>query len=153
MDKRILACFGEAEKGGAVLEAGKKYASLLGAELAIVHVQPTLTGMTGYYERLFHEELDEIERIFGGPGKDEMLYVRRYFQGTEDLPRFKLCSGDVLTELLAEMQTGGYLLAVVGARPDGSLGRKAEEIIRKSPIDVLVAKGTGEGKIFPDNRR
>lgn len=141
MTKRIVACFGEAEKGEAVLEAGRKYAALLGAELVIVHVQTTLTGMTGYYERLFHEELDEIERIFGGPGKDELLTARRYFQGAGQLPHFKLISGDVLAELLKELDNGDYLLAVVGARPDGSLGRTAEGLIRRSPADVLVAKG------------
>lgn len=152
MRRRILACYGEAEKGEAVLEAGKKYSSLLDAELVIVHVQTALTGMTGYYERLFHEELDEIERIFGGPGKEEMVCARRHFRGAKELPKFKLCSGNVLGELLAEIEKGGYLLAVVGARQDGSLGKTAEEIIRKSPIDVLVAKGPAEDQPSPERQ-
>jgi nucleotide-binding universal stress UspA family protein len=141
MGKNILVCFDEVQSGPAVLEAGRRHAKLLGCGMVVIHVQPSLSGISGYYERLFHEELDHIENLFGGPGRDELLFVRRYFDRKGELPNFKLIEGDPLEGILREAQSGGYQLVVIGTKDRKAPGKVGLEIIKKSPIDVMVVKG------------
>jgi len=141
MGKNILVCFDEVQSGPTVLEAGRRIAKLQGCGMVVIHVQPTLTGISGYYERLFQEELDHIENIFGGPGRDELLFVRRFFDGLGELPNFKLMEGDPLEGILREAGSGGYQLVVIGTKDRRSPGKVGLDIIKKSPIDVMVVKG------------
>jgi nucleotide-binding universal stress UspA family protein len=140
MAKKILICFDEPGTGPAVLEAGRQLAKALKAEMVVLNVQPPTSGLTGYYERLFHEEMERIDSLFGGAGKEELLFVRRFFDGEGKLPNFKLVTGDPAEAILRELDGGGYRLAVIGIKRQRSPGEVAEEVIKKSPVDVLLAK-------------
>ncbi|GEM_PF-2222619 len=140
MPKKILVCFDEAVTGPAVLEAGRLMAKALKSEIVVINVQPPTSGLTGYYERLFHEEMERIDSIFGGAGKEELLFVRRFFDGKGNLPNFKLVTGDPSEAIIQELEGGNYQLAVVGLKRNRSPGQVAGEVVKRSPVDVLLAK-------------
>lgn len=140
MAKKILVCFDEAGTGPAVLEAGREMAKALKAEMVVINVQPPTGGLTGYYEHLFQEEMERIDSIFGGAGKDELLFVRRFFDGEKKLPNFKLVTGDPAEIIPGELAGGDYRLVVLGFKPQKGPGRVAEEVIRQSPHNVLLAR-------------
>jgi hypothetical protein len=140
MSGQILICFDEVQSGPKVLKAGKKMARALKKEMTVIHVQEQ-SGITGYYEKLFRENLDHIDSLFGGAGKEELMFVRKYFSDAEELPRFILRSGDPAGIILEELGAGGYSLAVIGTkdgREPGAVGRK---IIEESNVDILLVKG------------
>lgn len=140
MPKKILVCFDEPDGGPAVLEAGQQMARALKCEMVVLNVQPPTSGLTGYYERLFHEEMEQIDSIFGGAGKAELMFVRRFFDGHGKLPNFKLVTGDPAEAILRELEGGDYRLAVVGLKRNKGPGGVAEEVIKRSPVDVFLAK-------------
>lgn len=140
MNRKILVCFDEPDGGPAVLEAGQQMARALKCEMVVLNVQLPTSGLTGYYERLFHEEMEQIDSIFGGAGKSELMFVRRFFEGKGKLPNFKLVTGDPAEAILRELEGGDYRLAVIGLKRNRGPGGVADEVIKRSPVDLLLAK-------------
>jgi hypothetical protein len=140
MNGQILICFDEIQSGTKVLEAGKKLARVLDAGITVIHIRGE-SGIAGYYDKLFHQELEQIDSIFGGPGKEELMFVRKYFSDFDELPRFILKSGDPAGMIIAELNSGGYAMAVIGTKDGKTPGAVGQEIIEKSLANVLVVKG------------
>ena len=140
MARRILVCYQESGSGSAVLEAGRRMAVALKAELTIIKVQPEAAGLTGYYEHLFHEEMDRIDSIFGGADKKDILFAKKVFEKDGRLPNFKIAAGDPARIIVQELEAGSYQLAILGIQRDRPLGRVAEAVIKNSPVDVLLVK-------------
>lgn len=140
MASKILVCFDEPAQGPAVLEIGQQMAGSLKCDMVILNVQPPTSGLTGYYERLFHEEMEQIENLFGGAGKEELMFVRRYFEGKGKLPNFKMLTGDPAEVIVEELEGGNYRLVIIGLKRDRAPGDVAQEVIKRSPVHVMLVK-------------
>jgi len=141
MKGKALICFEDAVSGQAVLTKGIELAERLGYEPVIIHVQVAATGIAGTYDNLFHEELEQIESLFGDPGQEELLYVRKHLGGTPHPPRFILASGVPSTIILNALAGGEYKIVMIGDRKDDGPGKIGLDIIKGSPVSVLVIKG------------
>lgn len=140
MAKRILICYPESESGNAILEAGRRMARALKAELTIIKVQPEAAGLTGYYEHLFHEEMARIDSIFGRADIKDILFAKKVFEKDRRLPNFKIAAGDPAQAIVNELKGGDYQMVVLGVRRNKPLGRVAEAVVKNSPTDVLLIK-------------
>ena len=141
MKGKALICFESAETGKTLLTQGVELAIRLGYEPVIIHVQTIPTGIAGTYESLFHEDLERIESLFGEPGQEELLYARRHFSDTLHPPQFILVSGDPAESILNALVTGEYKMVVIGSKKDDGPGKIGLDIVKSSPVSVLMIKG------------
>jgi nucleotide-binding universal stress UspA family protein len=141
MEPQILICFDEAQSGPRVLNAGKRLSRLLKMKMVVIHVRERTGGVSGYYDELFHDNLQRIDELFGGQDQEDLLFVKTFFNDGKRLPRFKLVTGNPSELILQELSSGDYGLVLIGTKNGREAGATGRAVIAGSPIDVYVVKG------------
>lgn len=145
---KVLFCYDGSEPSERALEIGGKLLQALKLKATVLYVVPEVDERFRHYERLFEEELKEIEQLFGGEGEELQLVnqAREVLsrQGVET--ERKVRSGDPVEEILAEVASGGYDLVILGshgrsALPERFLGSVSRKVSERSPASVLIVKG------------
>jgi nucleotide-binding universal stress UspA family protein len=144
MFRRILVPVDYSDSSRASLKFAATLATSLGASLDIVHVwdRPTYVSDAVMVKRPGQEHCSLIELIQENAERDMKEFV-----ASAELPPGvnagqRLCSGDTVSTLLAEVKKGGHDLVVVGTHGRTGLshmllGSITEKLIRMSPVPVL----------------
>lgn len=147
---KVLFCYDGSEPSERALEMGGKLLQALKLKATVLYVVPEVDERFRHYERLFEEELKEIERLFGGEGEELQLVnrAREVLNRQGVKAERKVRSGDPAEEILAEVASGGYDLVILGshgrsALAERFLGSVSKKVSERSPASVLIVKGPG----------
>jgi nucleotide-binding universal stress UspA family protein len=132
-------------------EAARQAATLAGSDgrltlVAVYDVAPGIVGGTGTRTPPYHDE--DLQRQAAEAALED---ARGAVAGARE-PNEKVARGNVLNELLGEIDRERHTLVAVGSHGVGRIrgilaGSTATELIHKAPCSVLVAREAGGG--FP----
>ncbi len=147
--KRILVCTGGERPGESCAQWGGRVAAWTGASVTVLHVMSQLALAENAKLEDLQDSAEEAmtQSTREGQHLQRLMALAREGGAAGDL-RPKIRHGLVLDEIMAEVETGGYDLLIIGAHhpPTGDLWRKlllddvADQIIRECPASVLVVR-------------
>jgi nucleotide-binding universal stress UspA family protein len=142
----LVAVDFSADSEAAVVWASR-YATLIGAELLILHVIHDPGEAPGYYRRSEKDALRPMEDVAKEMLEEFLETVQRKHSEVAEVKELKtgLVRGIPATRILEAAEKADAALIVMGSRgrtglPHLLLGSKAERVVQMSPIPVTIVK-------------